>query len=177
MQFRQRDQFPYCDHYLQHFLAPDMLKQRQQVWDAFRFLCESDSLATEGVTYGKGPLVVIGCAPPGRQGRYWARQKTVFIHPKVALLYEKHTHRQPRVWERAKEKFHWFDWMPWESTVLHEIVHWARDVGGKPEKFNDLEAGDEFEKRAYGRTIDSAATLHEESECQFDPTPPWRSGQ
>ncbi len=88
MQFRQRDQFPFCDHYLQHFLAPDMLRQRPQVWDAFRFFCESDSLATDGVTYGRGPLVVIGCAPPGRQGRYWARQKTVFIHPKVALLYE-----------------------------------------------------------------------------------------
>lgn len=177
MQFQQTKEFPYCDHYMQYFLAPDRLKQRTQVWNAFRDLCESDSVATTGVSYGKGPLVVIGCVPAGKQGKYWAKQKTVFIHPMVALLYEKHTHRQPKMWDQAKAKHHWFDWMPWEATVLHEIVHWARDVGGKSEDYNGGEAGEEFEKRAYGRKISAGATFGEESSCQYDPTPPWRSAQ
>ena len=174
MRFQQAKQYPFCDHYLQYFLAPDMLKKRAQVWSAFSDICESSLLATDGVTYGKAPLIVIGCVPAGKQGKYWAKQKTVFIHPMVATLYERHTHRQPRMWEQAKEKFHWFDWMPWEATVLHEIVHWARDVGGKPELYNNEEAGDVFEKRAFGRKISAGATFHEESECQYEPTPPWR---
>lgn len=175
MQFRQAAAFPYCNHYMQYFLDPDRLREQHlQVWNAFRATCESDAFAKDGLTFGKGPLVHIGCVPAGRQGKYWSKAKTVFIHPMVALLYEKHTHRQPKMWEEAKKKHNWFDWMPWEATVLHEIVHWARDVGRKPELFNGEEAGEEFEKKAYGRKISAGATFGEESTCEFEPTPPWR---
>lgn len=173
MQFRQAKDFPFCDHYMQYFLKPDMLKQRKQLWDAFREVCESDQLAAEGVTYGKGPLVVIGCVPAGKQGRYWSKAKTVFIHPYVAILYEKHTHPQPRMWEQAKQKQNLFDWMPWEATVLHEIVHWARDVGGKSEGYSGDEAGHAFEVKGYGKKISAGATFGHESECTVTPKPPW----
>lgn len=173
MIFRQAGEFPYCDHYLQFFLNSDKLKERPTVWNAFRDICESEPFAVQGLTYGKGPLVHIGCVPARKSGRYWAKAKTVFIHPKIALLYEKHIHRQPRMWERAKAKHGWFDWMPWESTVLHEIVHWARDMGGKPEDYNGDEAGQVFEAKAYGEQINSAATFGEESQCDFEPSPPW----
>ena len=64
--------------------------------------------------------------------------------------------------------------MPWEVTVLHEIVHWARDVGAKPEFYYNQEAGEVFEKKAFDRKISAGATFGEESECKYDPTPPWR---
>ena len=175
MRFQQTKDFPYCDHYMQFFLAPDKLKQRKQLWDAFVEVAGDAQNATTGVTYGKGPLVVIGCVPKGRQGKYWSKAKTVYIHPNVANLYERHIHPQPRMWERAKEKHNWFDWMPWEATLLHEIVHWARDVGGKPEDFDGGEAGKAFERKGYGAEITAGATMGQESECKADPTPPWEN--
>ena len=174
MKFQQAKDFPFCDHYMQYFLEPKKLQERKQLWDAFKEVCADAQIATVGLTYGKGPLVVIGCVPAGRQGKYWSKAKTVYIHPNVANLYERHTHPQPKMWERAKEKHNLFDWMPWEATVLHEIVHWARDVGGKSEDFNGGEAGKAFEVKGYGREISAGATIGQASECASTPTPPWQ---
>lgn len=37
-----------------------------------------------------------------------------------------------------------------ERTLLHEVVHWGRFIGGKSNRINDKEAGSLFEEKAYG---------------------------
>jgi len=89
----------------------------------------------------------------------------------VALLYGKHPHRQPGMWEQAKEKYNFSTGCPGKPRCYNEIVHWPRDVGCKPELHNDQEAGDVFERKAFGRKISAGATKGEESQCQFEPAP------
>jgi hypothetical protein len=176
MQFRQADRFPYCDNYLRYFFRHDVLKkQHPQVWDAFVEVGGDAQLATVALTYGQGPLLHIGCVPGGRQGKYWATGKTAFVHTLVAELYEFHRHPQQHMWDQAKQKHNLFDWMPWEATVLHELVHWARDFGRKPEDFEGEEAGFVFEKKAYARKITAGATKGQGKHdvCELDPRPPW----
>ena len=50
----------------------------------------------------------------------------------------------------------------------------SRDVGRKPELYNDHEAGDVFERRAFGGKISAGAAKGEELQSQFEPAPPWR---
>jgi len=43
-------------------------------------------------------------------------------------------------------------WVIWESTVLHELIHWARFQDRLTD--GDVEVGREFEKKAYGEHIE-----------------------
>jgi hypothetical protein len=81
--------------------------------------------------------------PGTSNGQHIPGVDEVRIDPLVADQYEKA--RDPKFKEPG--------WMVWESTVLHEIVHWARYKGKKPRLFQGNEAGEEFEKLAYGKNI------------------------
>jgi hypothetical protein len=141
MRFEQYDDYPFCGRYLANFLAPDILKrQHPDVWDAFRKVCGSDDLATQGLSQTKEPLVTITDLECGTNGEYRGRnggpKNTVFVNKITAAQYEKGT-----------------NWLIYECTVLHETVHWARFVGGLESQYNGEEAGLAFERLAYGRVI------------------------
>jgi hypothetical protein len=140
MRFLQDVQYPRCDAYLGATIAL-LDRQYSRVWRAFYQVCESETLARQAISYGRDPLVHVGGVPDGKNGRYRGRsggpRHTVFIHPRVALAYEEDNDR-----------------LLWESTVLHEMVHWARFIGGKSRLYEGREAGVAFETLAYGYDID-----------------------
>ena len=144
MKFEQSDKFPLCGRYLINWMNPQILQQKcPQVWNAFVRVTEDATLATEALTHGRGPLVRIVTIPGTANGQHTPGVDEVKIDPLVANQYE--TGRDPKFKEPG--------WMVWESTVLHEIVHWARFKGKKPRAFQGNEAGEEFEKLAYGKNI------------------------
>lgn len=141
MRFAQDKDFPYCGRYLFNWINAAVLKKSYpKVWEAFVEVCEDETLAEDALKRGNDPLVTIkdlGCAKNGvYRGRSGGSKDTVFINVPVANKYEKGT-----------------GWLVWESTVLHEIVHFARFTGGKGSLFNGKEAGKEFEKKAYGKDV------------------------
>ncbi|HET6518483.1 MAG TPA: hypothetical protein VFG47_01520 [Geminicoccaceae bacterium] len=145
MRFDQDKTYPLCGRYLRIWMNPDVLQKKYPtVWQAFVELTEDKPLASEALTHGRGPLVRIVSVPGTANGQHTPGVDEVRIDPLVADQYEKG--RDP--------KFKDPGWMVWESTVLHEIVHWARYKGKKSKRLaGDLEAGEEFEKRAYGKNI------------------------
>jgi len=80
-------------------------------------------------------LVQINSRMVGRANGRYKGEDTVFVHGKVANKYENGD-----------------GWVVWESTVLHELIHWAR----YQERLKDgnVEVGQEFEKEAYGEHIE-----------------------
>lgn len=138
--------FPYCGNYLKNFLDPQsMKKQAPKTWKAFLKWCGNEVWATEACTWGKGPLVQINSAKVGRaMGRTTNRdggEVVCFIHGKVANKYEQGD-----------------GWIIWESTVLHELIHWARWKGKLSADLTDgngdvIEVGKAFETEAYGADV------------------------
>ncbi len=139
MRFAQAQQYGSCDSYLRTVIST-YSGVCNQVSDAFREICEDEAFAEQALTPGRGPLVHIGGVGCGTNGEYRGRsggpRDTVYINTRVADEYE--------IGGR---------WDIFESTVLHEMVHWARFRGGHPSLFNGEEAGKVFETRAYGRDI------------------------
>lgn len=138
-------QFPYCGHYLKNWLSHQTLKTRVPGrWKIFVKWCGSDVWATEACTWGKGPLVQINSAKVGRaMGRTTgddAAHVICYIHGKVANAYEQGD-----------------GWIIWESTVLHELVHWARWKQNLPDPRGadgtKTEVGKAFEIEAYGEDV------------------------
>jgi Metallopeptidase toxin 3 len=128
--------FPLCGRYLVNFLNPKALKQKvPKRWETFVKWCGNEDRAILACTWGKGPLVQINSREVGRANGRYKHGDTVFVHGKVADKYESGD-----------------GWVIWESTVLHELIHWARFQ----EKLTDgdLEVGQEFEKEAYGEHIE-----------------------
>ena len=139
MRFNQAGSYPSCDAYLRTTVAT-YAGMCNLVSDAFRACCENDGLAEQALTPGRGPVVHVGDVGCGTNGQYRGRsggpRDIVYINTRVADEYE--------IGGR---------WDIFESTVLHEMVHWARFRAGHPSRFNGNEAGKEFETRAYGRDI------------------------
>jgi hypothetical protein len=139
MLFRQAGQYPHCNSYICTVIA-SYSGVCSPAADAFRAICEDEALAGQALTPGRNPLVHIGgveCAVNGEyRGRSGGPRNTVFINTRVAEEYE--------IFGR---------WDIFESTVLHEMVHWARFVGGRASQYDGQEAGKVFEVRAYGRDI------------------------
>lgn len=130
--------FPLCGRYLINWMSPTVLKAKvPDRWSVFVKWCGSEARATEACTWGKGPLVQINSKMVGRaNGKYrgGVHPETVFIHGKIANAYESGD-----------------GWVIWESTVFHEMIHWARQKEGL--KDNNIEPGEEFEMEAYGENI------------------------
>ena len=120
-------------------MNPSVLKGKvPQRWQAFVKWCGSEDRAIEACTWGKGPLVQINSKTVGgNNGKYKGGvfPETVFIHGKVANAYESGD-----------------GWVIWESTVLHEMMHWARQKEGIMD--GKREVGPEFEMDAYGEHIE-----------------------
>jgi hypothetical protein len=141
MRFSQADKYKFCGNYLFYFLSPEVLKQQHPgVYDAFVEVCGSAAWANLALRANYGPLVTIkaleycGLYP----GRSWFRSSNeVYVDECIAKGYENGTG----------------GWQTWEATVLHELTHWARYKGGLSSKFNGEEAGEAFERRAYGRVM------------------------
>lgn len=131
--------FPFCSNYLRNWMNPGILKSKVPGrWQAFVKWCGTEARAVEACTWGKGPLVQINSAAVGRaNGKFkgGTSPNTVFIHGKVADAYESGD-----------------GWIIWESTVLHEMVHWARLKNGIKDT-PGVEPGNKFEIDAYGQGI------------------------
>ncbi|WP_395698167.1 hypothetical protein [Methylocella sp.] len=149
------DKFPNCGQYLKYWLSPQTLKTKvPERWKIFVKWCGDEVWATQACAWGKGPLVQINSAKVGyAMGRTTAAdgggEVTCFIHGKVADKYERGT-----------------GWIIWESTVLHELIHWARWKQKLADPTNpdgsEIEVGKAFETEAYGADV----TLQT----------PWRAG-
>jgi len=139
MKFAQSDAYPSCDQYIRTFIA-NYKSVCNQVSDAFRTVCEDEATAQQALTIGINPLIHIGDVKYNVNGQYRGRsggpRHKVFINHRVAEEYEEGNR-----------------WDIFESTVMHEMVHWARFIAGKPSRYQDNEAGKAFEKLAYGRDI------------------------
>jgi hypothetical protein len=128
--------FPLCGRYLMNFLNPAALKAKvPKRWEVFVKWCGNEDRAVEACTWGKGALVQINSRMVGRANGRYKGEDTVFVHGKVANKYENGD-----------------GWVVWESTVLHELIHWAR----YQERLKDgnVEVGQEFEMEAYGEHIE-----------------------
>lgn len=138
---RHASSFPYCGRYLRYWCSADVLRSKvPDRWKTFVKWAGKEEMAVEACTWGKGPLVQINSARVGHaMGRTTASDKgevCCFIHGKVANAYEQGT-----------------GWIIWESTVLHELVHWCRwrlRIRDDP----DVEPGKAFEAEAYGADVD-----------------------
>jgi hypothetical protein len=128
--------FPLCGRYLMNFLTPAALKAKvPKRWEVFVKWCGNEDRAVEACTWGKGALVQINSRMVGRANGRYKGEDTVFVHGKVANKYENGD-----------------GWVVWESTVLHELIHWARYQ--ERLKDGDVEVGQEFEMEAYGEHIE-----------------------
>ena len=136
--------FPLCGQYLRIWLTPAALvnvmtfdtsgaRTSTSRWATFVKYCESEDLARTACTWGFGPRVEINSREVGHANGRYKGGDVVFIHGKVANAYERGT-----------------GWLIWESTVLHEMVHWARF---KNHLRDPKEMGAEFENEAYGDNI------------------------
>jgi hypothetical protein len=119
-----------------NFLNPAALKAKvPKRWEVFVKWCGNEDRAVEACTWGKGALVQINSRMVGRANGRYKGEDTVYVHGKVANKYENGD-----------------GWVVWESTVLHELIHWAR----YQERLKDgnVEVGQEFEMEAYGEHIE-----------------------
>jgi Metallopeptidase toxin 3 len=133
---RHSQTFPLCGRYLINFMNPGALKGvAPKRWETFVKWCGNEDRAIEACTWGKGPLVQINSHTVGKANGKYKHGDTVFVHGKVADAYESGD-----------------GWVIWESTVLHELIHWARFQ----ERLSDgnVEVGQEFEMEAYGEHIE-----------------------
>ncbi|NQT40018.1 MAG: hypothetical protein HQ581_21170 [Planctomycetes bacterium] len=139
MRFSQATAYTACDRYIRTIITA-YGSVCNRVSDAFREHCGSESRAEQALTLGRYPLIHIGNVPCGINGRYRGRsggpRHTVYINTNVADEYE--------IGGRI---------LIFESTVLHEMVHWARFVSRSSRRINGQEAGKAFEIAAYGRDI------------------------
>jgi hypothetical protein len=150
------DHWPYCGLYLVNYLDPDVLStKRPTVWAAFVRWIQSEQWAREAVTFGRGPEIIIkhlddptDCGVNAERTNPWGdAPDEVYLSMYTAYAYEGATS----------------DWLAWESTVLHELVHWARRKAGLdpmkvddpniPGQFISIEAGKSFEAEAYNADV------------------------
>jgi hypothetical protein len=148
MRFTQHDDYPLCGRYLRNFMSPSALKKGwPRVWEAFVLCCEDEKRATQALEFNNDPIVKIADIT-----NYGVHKTCAFTYPEhSAIGYAVFVHYlRADAYEKGRG-----GWLEWESSVLHEIVHWVRYQAGKnSEWFDDpdqgtLEAGQAFELRAY----------------------------
>lgn len=145
MIFKQYKNYPKCGAFIQNYLCLiDIFSPK--VFEAFIELCESEDLARQAITLGKYPEITIarllrnGYEQLNVGGNYSGecdptQKNVVFINRHIAKGYEDDSQ----------------NWQLFERIVLHEMVHWARYIGGSPGRTSDgMEAGNAFEEKGYG---------------------------
>jgi hypothetical protein len=129
---------------LKYWLSPKTLQDKvPDRWKVFVKYCGSEAMAVEACTWGRGPLVQINSKKVGHaMGRTTigetgnGSENICFIHAQVANAYEKGD-----------------GWIIWESTVLHEMVHWACYKSNLSQGPDDNDVGKQFEAEAYGADV------------------------
>lgn len=140
--FKQDDGYPMCGALLRAAL-PIYEQLQPRVFRLFVKHTRSEKLARQALTLGYYPLVSIAKIMTGGkhdrtknglyQGANGGARDIVYVNTPFPDSYEKEQ-RQGTA-------------QTIEITVLHEMVHWARFVGGNPEGCE--EAGAAFEKELY----------------------------
>lgn len=138
---KHAQKFPFCGGYLKYWVSPDTLRSKvPERWKIFTKWCGGEKIAIEACAWGSGPLVQINSAKVGHaMGRTTgddAGKVVCFIHGKVANAYEQGT-----------------GWIIWESTVMHELVHWCRWRMKLPDPNDDPDNGKKYEMEAYGADV------------------------
>lgn len=140
----QRRAFPVLGEWLEHELPE--VRDEERVWRAFLdHSLLSEALAGAALTYGGDPIVFV--EDLGVFDGMWRRSQpqTVRIHERLVRAFE--ATRSPT------------DRQAVESTLLHEMVHWAWGRAGQREPG---EKGQDFEDEAYGLTAPEARTVEVE---------------
>lgn len=144
MKFLQAADHPKIDAFNKVYLSMiDVLQPK--VFTAFIEVCESEELARQAITIGKDPLIKIarlvknGYHQKNIGGQYTGdcdptEKNIVFINTTISEAYNENNNGELL-----------------ERVMLHEMVHWARFVGGKPGRVDGREAGSHFESLAYGK--------------------------
>lgn len=145
MKFKQYNDFPKLNAFLQ-VRFPTIEIFSPEIFDAFVQLCMSEKLARQALKPDKYPLIKVvrlvsnGYVNKTVAGQYSGEcdptlKNVIFLQKEYIEDYEKGTNSGLSV----------------ERVILHEMVHWARYVGGKPARTSDdKEAGTQFEIKAYG---------------------------
>jgi hypothetical protein len=154
--------FPRCVLYIKTVLQPKRLKtENAKTWNAFLRACKVEKWAITALTYASGPRVLVreGMVPLPNNGQACGRHvlikamgvNQVHLASKIMQAYEYGYTYPPDDLQNARQL---------EATLLHELVHWARDMAGlSSEHINDDsidpdlfgEAGELFEFWAYNR--------------------------
>lgn len=134
--------FPKLDKYLKNDFCKE-IRKKERVWKSFKKYSGLDGDdALEAVDFGKTyPYLVVEELSGNGKFRK-SKPKTIFIDLDIAIAFEDHPARLKRVVE---------------STILHEMVHWARHNDGnrrtKSGTYRGNEAGKRFECTAYGGDV------------------------
>lgn len=141
---------------MKHFLSPKVLKEkRPKIYKAFVKACGANTReANKVLTWGNNPEVSVdprwlipwqGKANCGVTRGQRINPNTVEISSSRVIPLEK------CIYEGDVTK----NTMRFESTLLHEMIHYAREVAGLTEKDWDFpdseEVGAQFEMWAYGK--------------------------
>jgi hypothetical protein len=103
---------------------------------------EDESLVRQALSPGTYPRLIIGNLVSGMfliNGAYNGdcvpeTKNYIYVHTRITRSYENIPEQSPLLFER---------------TVLHEVVHWGRFMGGKSTEIEGKEAGSWFEHLAY----------------------------
>ncbi|MGB7208766.1 MAG: hypothetical protein WBD27_08930 [Pyrinomonadaceae bacterium] len=143
MMFFQDGEFPKLAHYLRSRIIG--MNKNSKVFKALVECIGSEKIAKQAIDPGTYPRLIIeplirGMVSPS--GIYQgecdpAKKNYVYIHTRIGEGFE--TDESARQYPTV-----------FETTLLHEVVHWGRFIGGKPGEINGKEAGNWFNHRAYG---------------------------
>jgi Metallopeptidase toxin 3 len=157
--------FPRCTTYMKHSLAPQVLKEkRRSIYNAFVKACGSEKHARKALTWGEHPRVgVVNGLIQLRGGRQCGINPPGFFNQNGKVVQISDVRVRPlehcvAAVDLANNK------RRFESTLLHEIVHFVRMEAGLTDEdfsFPDTpEVGEQFEIWAYGTrqcTVDEIA--------------------
>lgn len=158
MKFNQHNKYPRIGALIRNYISLiDVFSPK--VFEAFKDACDDPDLARQAITYNENPeirIVKLINAQSGYEDNtvggqysgecYPAKRNIVYINKNWVIGYENHSSEDGDV----------LNWIIVERAILHEMVHWARFVGGKPARIFDKktkiskEAGNSFEHEAYG---------------------------
>ncbi len=131
-------------NYVQRML-PIMPRFVPKRYKAYEKYCGSTKLAEAGISWGKGPELIIDNLMALRGHKTAVAMFSQDLNPNAIYFdieyadkYEAHPHR----YEVAIQ-----------YLLLHEMIHWARHQDKADAKVDGKEAGNEFELEAYGQDV------------------------
>ena len=144
MMFFQDGEYPVCAGIIRNRVI-GINKTSPKIFSALVECIEGGTLAREAVTAGRYPRVnIANFVKNGQRVRNIGGMYSGECDPELKNIVFVNTHVARGI-ENDPELAEVF-----ERTLLHEVVHWGRFIGGKSNRINDKEAGSLFEEKAYG---------------------------